>query len=528
MTVLELTRGHILEGVIGIIRQTAWPDLKAMSLRYYDPFESCLRAESDWGCWLHYRRPAKVSLTGTLSGCAFKENDLRFVQRIQESHFYPAKDSEKAQKQGFVSTIALPLRWQGRVIGTAQLYFGQEVELNQSMLETAWQIADLCSSEVYAWLCSEAQRKTIEAMSYTNPNRALDTFLKQTILLFGIGRAVIYLKKSADTVELVRGFPFKEAHGLGKTFSLAEELPFLSVVERNNKEEFFGREDKQLWFIQPLLARNKMKGILVVPIPVLGEAKAFLVLDLPEDYPAISIEDQEVIQALVGHASLLLTHYFSDEEKRRAGVIRLVSAIEHEVTHCLINAIVEAGSLSPAAKHIKKAERILREMLALYAGKGLEFEPLAIDRILFKVAEEAQKLDIAKEKEVKVVTDGYLSVNRPLIIGNKSLIKRALMNLIRNGLEAIKQGESVFIELSADAKWAYINVTTPTVIEGIDLERIFDPEFSTKTGLGHGTGLHLVDLIADTHGGHASVKPNGGETTFILQLPFEKSLEIKE
>lgn len=533
---LELIRGRILQGFILIIQQTVWPelDLKGISLRYYDPFEpveSCLRAESDFGCVPHYIRPAKVSLSGTLSGCAFNENDLRFAQRIQESQFYSSRDREKAQKQGFISTIALPLRWQGRVIGTAQLYFGRQVELTQPMIDTAWQIATLCACEVYAWLCSEAQRKTIEAMSYTNPNRALDVFLKQAILLFGLGRAVIYLKKSPETVELVRGFPFKEAHGLGKTFSLTDDLPFLSVVEKNDREEFFGRDDRLLSFIQPLLVKNCIKGVLAVPISAYGEIRAFLVLDLPEGYPAITEEDQEVIQALVGHASLLLTHFFSDEEKRKAGVVRLVSAIEHEITHCHIDAIVEAGPYSPAAKHIKKAERILREMLALYAGKGLEFRPLDIDRILSRVAEEARKLAVAKEKEVRVDTDGFKSKNQPLIIGHENFIATAFMNLIKNGLEAIKPGESVFIELSADASWAYIKVTTPTVIEGIDPERIFDPEVTTKNGPGHGTGLHLVDLIADSHNGHASVITNvgkGGETTFTLQLPFERNLEIKK
>jgi len=524
---LELIRGKILGELIHLIQRTIWPDLQGISFRFYDPYEHCLRGERNWGCWPNYERPPEVSLKGTLSGCAFIGNEMRFVPRICDSQFYNLKEREKAAKQGFASTIALPLRWQGRVIGTAQLYFTREIEQTREIIDQAELIANFGAGEVYAWLCSEAQRKIIEAMSFTNPKRALDVFLRQVILLFGLERAVIYLKKNAEMVELVRGYPLKEAHGLGKTFSLTGELPFLAVVERNNKEEFFGLDDEQLKYIQPLLVKNHMKGVLAVPISAYGEIRAFLVLDLPERYPIISEEDREVMQALVGHASLLLTHYFSDEEKRKAGVMRLVSAIEHEIEHCYIDAIAEAGSHSPAAKHIKRAERILREMLALYGGQGLEFKPITIDRILVQLAEEARKLDVAKEKVVGVDLAGFKSMDRPLIIGNESLLKRALMNLIRNGLEAIKPGESVAVELSADENWVLIKVTTPTVIQGIDPELIFEPEVTTKSGLVHGTGLYLVDLIANTHGGQVSLETKGGETTFIFQLPFEKGLPKK-
>lgn len=523
---LKLIRGKILQDFIQLIQRTVWPDLRAISLRYYDPFAHSLRAESDWGCWPHYERPRMVSLEGTLSGCAFKENDLRFVRCIRESHFYTLKDKEKAHKQGFASTVAFPLRWQGRVIGTAQLYFGREVEFNQNMLEVVWQIAALGASEVYAWLCSEAERKTIEAMSFTNPNRALDVFLKQVILLFGLERAVIYLKKNDEVVELVRGYPAKDAHGLGRVFRLKEQLPFLLVVERNGLGEFFGRDDPQLKFIQPLLEKNRMRGVLVAPISVMGEIRAFLVLDQPEGCPSLTDEDREVLQTLVSHASLLLTHYYSDEDKMKARVARVIAGLEHEIFYCLYNAMAAAGANSPTAEHIRRAEKIMREMLALYQGEELEFNHLLISEVVGRAVEEAAKLPLAKDKEVRLDLTHYKDTNHPMVFGNASLLIRAILNLIKNGLEAIKTGESVEIVLLADKNFASIQVSTPSVIEGVDPDHIFDVEVTNKEGPGRGTGLFLVDLIADTHGGQITYETGRGGTTFILQLPFVKSLEI--
>jgi two-component system sensor histidine kinase AtoS len=57
-------------------------------------------------------------------------------------------------------------------------------------------------------------------------------------------------------------------------------------------------------------------------------------------------------------------------------------------------------------------------------------------------------------------------------------------------------------------------------VEPDDLERIFDPFFSTRES-GTGLGLALVHRIVESHGGSITVRSRKEEgSTFILTLPL--------
>jgi two-component system sensor histidine kinase PilS (NtrC family) len=99
-------------------------------------------------------------------------------------------------------------------------------------------------------------------------------------------------------------------------------------------------------------------------------------------------------------------------------------------------------------------------------------------------------------------------------------ITQVLWNLVRNGTEAMAGEGRLELGLQAMDEHIRINVRDyGRGIEAEDLERIFEPFFSTKSG-GTGIGLALVHRIVEEHGGSIEVQSTPGEgTRFMIELP---------
>jgi len=516
-------RGEVIGDFIRLAKSTFLPELVGISLRHYDPFERCLKADANFGCWPHYERPEKVPLTGTLSGKAFLEKNLEFVPDIQKSDFYTPEEKERALRQGFKSTVVLPLIWEERVIGTNQLYFSQPISLTADSRKIFWQMTDLGAKEVFLWLKDEADKKIREAMTLSNRKRALEVFLREVVILLGVERCVVYLEEGKGKVKLVQGYPWEKVHGLGQIFNL-EELFYLLQAKKQERILLFKYDQPEVEFIRPLLEKNGIAGIIISPITILGEVRAYLVLDhtLNFRFSERSLVD---LEDLSNSASLLLSHFYYDEEKVKRSVARVISSVRHEMMNDLLSLRLLVGPEGEAVKIVKRLGKTLDEILNLHLGVGLETTILNPVSLTKEVVGDCRRLKEAEGKEIKFSEEDYRNEFHSLLAGNESLIKKALFNLIFNGLEAVKMGEWVEVSLHFDKNNVYFKVKTPTKITGVDKRRIFDPGETSKRGLARGTGLYVVDLIADAHNGRVWLEDNESETVFILSLPFVKSLK---
>jgi signal transduction histidine kinase len=110
------------------------------------------------------------------------------------------------------------------------------------------------------------------------------------------------------------------------------------------------------------------------------------------------------------------------------------------------------------------------------------------------------------------------------IYGDYAQIQQCLMNLISNAVEAMPDGGTLTIgaghQDSSGDVWIEV-ADTGTGIADDDLQRIFEPFFSTKSdGKGVGLGLPMVYGIVREHGGTVSVDSGVGRgTTFRITLP---------
>jgi signal transduction histidine kinase len=119
-----------------------------------------------------------------------------------------------------------------------------------------------------------------------------------------------------------------------------------------------------------------------------------------------------------------------------------------------------------------------------------------------------------------------LSVNVPFDLPvleiDRSLVGRALTNMIENALHAMPRGGSLHVDgrLSADGRAVRLELRDTGV--GMDraaLERIFEPYFSTKA-VGTGLGLTIAKRNIEIHGGTIAVESAPGRgTTVVVELP---------
>jgi signal transduction histidine kinase len=100
------------------------------------------------------------------------------------------------------------------------------------------------------------------------------------------------------------------------------------------------------------------------------------------------------------------------------------------------------------------------------------------------------------------------------------MIRRAVLNLILNALDAMPEGGVLRVSGTADAGELLLQVSDsgPGLSEDT-ARRAFEPFFTTKPG-GTGLGLAIVYRIAEVHGGRVSAAngPQGG-AVFTLTLP---------
>ena len=105
---------------------------------------------------------------------------------------------------------------------------------------------------------------------------------------------------------------------------------------------------------------------------------------------------------------------------------------------------------------------------------------------------------------------------------DKLKVKQAVVNVLRNAIEASPPGADVVVRCALADGAAEIAVTDRGPgIPAADRAAIFTPFFTTKEH-GSGLGLAIAREFAEAHGGAITAESrDGGGATFVLRLPRE-------
>ena len=152
-------------------------------------------------------------------------------------------------------------------------------------------------------------------------------------------------------------------------------------------------------------------------------------------------------------------------------------------------------------------------------------EPLRTPLAVNAIVQDAVKLvEVEAEKHGVAITLA-LAPDLPTVMADAIMIEQVLLNLIRNGIEAMEATpaarRSVRIVSSRSADGG-VQLTVHDQGHGVDASvaaNLFTPFFSTKAD-GMGIGLNISRSIVEFHGGRLWHEPgNTGGSTFAFTLP---------
>ncbi|MGG3310156.1 ATP-binding protein [Paenibacillus lautus] len=172
--------------------------------------------------------------------------------------------------------------------------------------------------------------------------------------------------------------------------------------------------------------------------------------------------------------------------------------------------------------------RIVMEELDRANGIISDFLSLAQNRVAEK--EECHLHDIIHELNPLLWADANLrgqsielklGTEIPHLYLNTKEMKQLILNLCRNGMEAMDDKGTLTIETRMEGDRAQLYVADTGIgISENELERLFEPFFTTKSK-GTGLGLALCMSIVQRHHGTIDVKSKLGEgTVFIISFPL--------
>lgn len=217
-----------------------------------------------------------------------------------------------------------------------------------------------------------------------------------------------------------------------------------------------------------------------------------------------------------------------------ASLAELSASIAHEVNQPLaaIVANSHAGQrwLMADPPNLERAqktvERIIRDANAaadvvsrirsLFRQSAEQREPLALG----SAVEQARDLMVEDALRHDARFEINIEDNLPLVAADRVQIQQVLVNLFRNGMEAMDaDGGGGLLQIEVRRRDDFVEVAVRDQGPGIAApERIFEPFFTTK-GQGMGMGLAISRSIVESHGGRLwgeNHEPHGATLRFTL------------
>ncbi len=171
--------------------------------------------------------------------------------------------------------------------------------------------------------------------------------------------------------------------------------------------------------------------------------------------------------------------------------------------------------LAKALSEIERVEKLMSALLNYSSPVRADFRECDLSRVLNDVV-----LLMRRPAEVQGVCLVFLPEELPVFRFDPEKIKQALINIIKNALEALNTGGILTIKTRQNDGYVFITVNdNGSGINQLDLPLIFEP-FFTRKGAGTGLGLSITQRIVEEHHGSISVESNvEAGTTFSIMLP---------
>jgi signal transduction histidine kinase len=263
--------------------------------------------------------------------------------------------------------------------------------------------------------------------------------------------------------------------------------------------------------MEEMLARSRRTALLVFAMLVLAGAVLFRGISLLQARYVEKTREAETERL---------------EKERFREISAFTSGVAHEIKNPLNSLALLFELLLKRAPDGLRADLVLGKSEIRNIGGIVDrfsdaTKPIHIDPRPFSVEKALGLVGETVAREEAVARLRILPGDRITARGDKDLLVQAVVNLVKNALEASAESR-VEVEARRHKKNVTIEVrdTGPGIPPEV-LPRVFEPFFSTKKK-GMGIGLYLAQRIVEAHGGtiEAGLRAGGG-TRFLIQIPGE-------
>ena len=436
---------------------------------------------------------------------------------------------EEAQKRDYTASLVLPLiSFEGKTFGALNIY---SKESNPFSDEEVNLLTELANDFAYGIMMLRLSKDREQAEKTLRKQASLIDLSPNAILVRQLKGTITFWSQGAETL-----YGWKKEEGIGQNshrlFQTVFPGPLDSIINELKKKGYWSGElihqtkDGRKVVVQSYwLAKFDEKG----KVAEIFEAN-------------MDVTDRKQMQAKLEEYSKHLEDLVEERTKQLKDAERLaaIGATAGMVGHDIRNPLQAIiGDLFLAKDDVSKlsegeTQRDLQESLI-----NIEENLLYIEKIVADLQDFARPLHPMMENFSieKAVEDAFLVVTIPSnlkvsiiveegipqLVSDLSMLKRILVNLIQNAVQAMPNGGKLTLNAYKEGNYVVVAVKDNGVgIPEAIKDKLFTPMFTTKSK-GQGFGLAVVKRMTEALGGTITFDSKEGKgTTFMVHLPLPK------
>ncbi len=168
-------------------------------------------------------------------------------------------------------------------------------------------------------------------------------------------------------------------------------------------------------------------------------------------------------------------------------------------------------------EEIDRANSIISEFLSLAKNKVIDLNRRSLNKIIKSLYPLIQTDAMKSDNNVALELEDI-----PMLLLDEKEMRQVILNLVRNGLEAMQPGGNLTIRTFKEEGEVVLSVQDQgTGIKAEDLEKLGTPFFTTKDN-GTGLGLAVCYSLAAKHNARIDVNTGPWGTTFCFRFKVKK------
>lgn len=314
----------------------------------------------------------------------------------------------------------------------------------------------------------------------------------------------------------------------------------LSKILEKKRSEIIRKNLRDFIEIDDNIIKNISEGINIPDIEInIGSKRKFLSLRIEQGESKkgfvaalkdVTNEKEEKLARDALEAALIKSNKLAEVGKRVEGIVHNINSPLNTIFGYLQLIRKRTGEDEDIDKILSAAENISHSIKSLLKKTKSDFipntRPVDINEVVKQELEQCVH-NLFFKHNVVLKTEYTEDLPKARVIHGD--ISQCVANLLNNAIESLtnRVDKQIFIRTYQTGNLVAFEIRdTGEGIKEENLERIFEPYFSTKTGSekqGYGLGLSISKDIAEKYLGYITVSSEiGVGSTFTLFLPFSK------